>query len=240
MKLIRYLLVLYIVLPLTAAISPSVTGNTINKQLLQNISINTNIYADERNSYSAWDLSVAGLSKQAFDEAVKGYNRLLQRNIIHKANTLTIIDYSKPSTKKRLYVLDMNTGNILFNILVAHGRNSGYKYATDFSNDPESYKSSLGFYITQNTYIGANGYSLRLTGCEKGINDNAANRAIVIHGASYVSESFIRNSGCLGRSYGCPAVPIEVHKKLIDTIKDGTCIFLYHPGKRYRSKILDS
>lgn len=243
MKLIRYAFALCPILPLVAAISSPLSGTRIKGSSLliipavskPNIDGNSNIY-------TSWNLSASGLSKQAFDEAVKGYTYLLQKNMINKPGVLTIIDYSKASTQKRLYVLDMKNGRVLFNTLVAHGRNSGYNYATDFSNDEESHKSSLGFYITQNTYTGANGYSLKLKGCEKGINDNATNRAIVIHGAAYVSENFIRNSGCLGRSFGCPAVPVATHKKIIDTIKNGTCIFLYHPTKTYstHSKILDS
>lgn len=243
MKLIRYALALCPILPLVAVVSPPFSGNGINRQSLLIASAASKTFIDgNSNTYTAWNLSASGLSEQAFDEAVKGYTWLLQNNMINKPGVLTIIDYSKASTQKRLYILDMRSGKILFNTLVAHGRNSGYNYATDFSNDEESHKSSLGFYVTQNTYTGANGYSLKLKGCEKGINDNATNRAIVIHGAAYVSEDFIRNSGCLGRSFGCPAVPLAVHKKIIDTIKNGTCIFLYHSTKTYstHSKILDS
>lgn len=193
-------------------------------------------------NYFTWNLQASGLSQEAFACAVKGYHFLQQKNMLAKTDLLTIIDYSKPSSQKRLYVLDMRTGKILFNTLVAHGRNSGYNYATDFSNDEASLKSSLGFYITLGTYNGANGYSLQLSGCEKGINDKAFNRAIVFHGAGYVSESFIHNTGCLGRSYGCPAVPVAISKKIIDKIKNGSCMFLYHPAKKYllHSKILGS
>ncbi len=243
MKLIRYALALCPVLPLLAAVSPPLIEKKIKEHPFSIISLKGNMFIDgDLNNYTTWNLSASGLSKEAFDEAVKGYTYLLHKDLITKPGLLTIIDFSKPSTQKRLYVLDMNNGKILFNTLVAHGHNSGYNYATDFSNEEESHKSSLGFYITQNTYTGANGYSLKLKGCEKGINDNAANRAIVIHGAAYVSESFIRNTGYLGRSFGCPAVPLEVHQKLIDKIKNGTCIFLFHPTKNYstRSKILDS
>ena len=192
--------------------------------------------------YTAWNLKASGLSQNAFEQAVKGYHFFLRSHLLHKSNLLTIIDYSKPSSQKRLYVLNMSSGKVIFNTLVAHGRNSGYNYATEFSNEEESHMSSLGFYITMGTYTGANGYSLKLKGCEKGINDKALDRAIVFHGADYVSESFINNHGCLGRSYGCPAVPLSMHKKIIDKIKNGTCMFLYNPTKKYinRSKILDN
>lgn len=192
--------------------------------------------------YNAWNLEASGLSRPAFESAINGFNKLDDKRLIPNDKILTIIDYSKPSTQKRLYVLDMESGEVVFNTLVAHGRNSGLEYATDFSNEESSYKTSLGFYITMNTYYGDNGYSLKLKGCDKGFNDNAYNRAIVFHGADYVSNDFIRSNGYLGRSFGCPAVSVADHKKIIDRIKNGTCLFLYYPSRRYlnRSKILNS
>lgn len=192
--------------------------------------------------YNAWNLTAAGLSKNAFEYAVKGYQQLLAKNKLQKTNIITIVDYSLPSTQKRLYVLDMAEGKILFHSLAAHGRNSGLVYASDFSNKPSSFKTSLGFFITGNTYMGGNGYSLKLNGCEKGINDKAMERAIVMHGADYVNENFIQQNGYLGRSHGCPAIPENISKKLIDVIKNGSCVFLYNPTKNYitHSKILNS
>ena len=192
--------------------------------------------------YKLWELESAGLSEKAFNYAMKGFGYLNNANLITKKNILTIVDFSKPSTHKRLYVIDVESGKILFNTWVAHGRNSGNEYANQFSNLPESHQSSLGFYITMDTYSGGNGYSLRLKGCEKGINDKAFERAIVIHGADYVSGQFINSRGALGRSYGCPALPVELSKKIIDVIKNGSCLFLYHPTKKYctKSKILNS
>ncbi len=192
--------------------------------------------------YTTWDLASAGLSKDAFEKAYKGFMVLQSKNLLKNCNLLTIVDYSMSSIQKRLFVLEMVTGKILFNSLVAHGRKSGQERATDFSNASESHKSSLGFFITQDTYKGSNGYSLKLKGCEKGINCNALNRAIVMHGADYVSENFIRRNGYLGRSYGCPAVPMDLNKKIIDVIKNGSCMFLYYPSKKYisHSKILNS
>lgn len=192
--------------------------------------------------YREWDLESSGLSLAAFEMAHKGFSLLEAGNRLHNANLLTIIDYSMPSSQKRLFVLEMVTGKIIFNSLVAHGRNSGYNYATAFSNRSESHQSSLGFFITLNSYVGENGYSLKLQGCESGINDKAYRRAIVLHGADYVSESFIQRNGYLGRSHGCPAVPVSLSKKIIDVIKGGSCMFLYYPSKKYiqRSKILNS
>lgn len=192
--------------------------------------------------YEAWELGTSGLSKEAFENAYKGYEFLQSKCLLKVTNLLTIVDYSMSSSQKRLFVLDMAGGKVLFNSLVAHGRNSGLEQAKDFSNAGESHKTSLGFYITKDTYRGGNGYSLKLQGCERGINDNAQKRAIVIHGADYVSAQFIRRNGYLGRSHGCPALPMEMNKKIIDVIKGGSCLFLYYPSKTYinRSKILNS
>lgn len=198
--------------------------------------------AENSDCYTSWNLNAAGLSKEAFDCAMKGYSKLLETNRLQKTSVITIVDYSLPSTQKRLYVLDMADGKLLFHSLAAHGRNSGLLYASDFSNQPSSLKTSLGFFITAGTYMGNNGYSLKLNGCEKGINDKAMERAIVMHGADYVNEGFIRENGYLGRSHGCPAIPENISKKLIDVIKGGSCVFLYHPERAYisHSKILNS
>ncbi len=192
--------------------------------------------------FNLWQLGSTGLSQEAFNYAMKGLTYLEKSNLVIKKGIVSVVDFSKPSTQKRLYVIDIITGKILFNTWVAHGHNSGNEYASQFSNSPESHQSSLGFYTTLGTYIGSHGYSLRLQGCEKGINDKAYERAIVIHGADYVSDQFINSRGALGRSYGCPAIPNELSKKIIDVIKNGSCLFIYHPTKKYcsSSKILNS
>ncbi len=192
--------------------------------------------------YEAWELGSSGLSKDAFEKAYKGYEFLQSRCMLKITNLLTIVDYSMSSAQKRLFVLDITAGKVLFNSLVAHGRNTGLAQAKDFSNAGESHKTSLGFYVTLDTYHGSKGYSLRLKGCEQGINNNAQKRAIVMHGADYVSENFIHRNGFLGRSHGCPAVPANLNKKIIDVIKGGSCLFLYYPSKTYisRSKILNT
>jgi hypothetical protein len=167
--------------------------------------------------------------------ALSGYEMLVEEKTICRPGLITIIDFSLPSDKERLWVLDLIQGKILFHCLVSHGRNSGELIAKNFSNTPGSNASSPGFYITRNPYVGKHGLSLTLDGLETGINDNARERAIVIHGADYVSEDFVRKYGRLGRSLGCPAVPEELSKEIIETIKGGSCLFIYTPGINYLS-----
>ena len=186
--------------------------------------------------YDSLELDMAGLKREAFDLAVKGWEKLKSEGKLGNESVLAIGDFSQSSSRKRLYVLDMENYKMLFNTLVAHGRNSGREWATRFSNKVSSYQSSPGFYVTGQTYQGSNGYSLRLAGMEKGINDKAMKRAIVMHGAPYVSESFINRQGYLGRSQGCPAVPAREAKSIINTLKDGTCLYIHVPGQTYISK----
>ena len=183
--------------------------------------------------YSEMHLSEAGLTRDVFFDAYKGYEYFLSENALAKPGLLTICDFSQPSSKKRLYVLDFSNGKILFNTYVAHGRNSGNDYATSFSNNDESHKSSLGFMITAETYNGDNGYSMRLDGKEQGFNTNVRARAIVMHGSAYVNRERALNGTMMGRSYGCPAVPAAEVKKIIDCIKGGSCFFNYYPDKTY-------
>jgi hypothetical protein len=182
-----------------------------------------------------------GLSKEAFEYAYTGYRKLLEKKIIKEADYLTICDFSQSSNKKRMYLLDLASNTIILNTYVAHGRNSGGEYASRFSNKPSSFQSSLGFYITGETYYGEHGLSLRISGLETGYNDRALRRRIVVHGADYVEEKWLRNSSFLGRSYGCPAVPPQERDLIINTIKNGSCFFIYHPSKTYLkgSKILN-
>jgi hypothetical protein len=151
---------------------------------------------------------------------------------------ISIIDFSLPSNQKRLFILDLKHYKVLFNTLVAHGRNTGREWANSFSNQNSSFKSSPGFYITRETYEGKNGFSLKLEGVENGINDNAFERGIVIHGANYVCDDFVNAQGYIGRSQGCPAVPVQVSRPIINTIKNGTCLFVYHPSYINRSPLL--
>ncbi|MGO2131858.1 MAG: murein L,D-transpeptidase catalytic domain family protein [Halomonas sp.] len=149
------------------------------------------------------------------------------------AERLAVIDFSKPSNDKRLWVFDLSSRRLLFSELVSHGRGSGDAMASVFSNVPESYQSSIGLFRTGNSYTGRNGYSMRLEGLEEGVNDKAFERAIVVHGADYVSEDFIAENGRLGRSHGCPAVPSEVAAPLIDSIKDNQYLFSYYPDSNW-------
>ena len=170
-----------------------------------------------------------------FSKAFEGYNQLKAQGIVVK-EFLTIIDFSLSSNEERLWVIDMLTKKVVLRSLVAHGRNSGEEFASKFSNASESYQSSLGFYATGEVYQGKHGLSLRLDGLEYGINDNARNRAVVIHGADYASEKFANANGRLGRSQGCPAVPYSVHEEFINTVKDKSCLFIYHPSRAYIAK----
>lgn len=179
------------------------------------------------------NLGSLGLSEEAFDYAIKGYEYLRTSGKLNNDSILSIVDFSLPSSQKRLFVIDMTSGKLLYNTFVAHGRNSGKEYATQFSNNPESFKSSLGFYITKGTYSGAHGFSLQLEGEEKGINDNAFSRSIVMHSADYVNKNLIKSQGYIGRSLGCPALPKNVYKPIIEKIKDGSCLFMYSPNNNY-------
>jgi hypothetical protein len=170
------------------------------------------------------------ISFDVFNTAIMGLNRI--KGPIRK-NIITIIDFSKPSTENRFFVIDIESKHVLYNCLVAHGKNSGENFAESFSNVPESLMSSPGFFITAETYTGKHGYSLRVDGLEKGINDNARVREIVIHGADYVSDDYIKKYGRLGRSWGCPALPAALSNKIIDKIKEGTCLFVYSTDKNY-------
>lgn len=190
--------------------------------------------------YDSLDLDSLDLSREAYQKAVKGFLNLESSGEIRNPGVLSIIDFSLPSSKKRLFILDMFNGRLLFNSLVSHGRNSGTVMATRFSNRCNSYMTSLGFYLTGDPFRGKHGYSLRLEGIEKGWNDNVFRRAIILHPANYVSEEHIRQSGYLGRSEGCPAVPKSLNKAIIDAIRGGSCLFLYGADNNYirNSKIL--
>jgi hypothetical protein len=180
--------------------------------------------------------SLEGTSKpgrEIFSRSISGLQALADNGKLKRKDIITIIDYSLPSTEKRLWVIDLSSKRILYHSLVAHGKNSGDNIASKFSNKHESLQSSLGFFITGNEYKGKHGRSLKLIGVEKNINDAAEQRAIVIHGADYVSEKFVKTYGRLGRSFGCPAIPTELHDQIIDTVGTGSCLFIYYPDSDY-------
>ena len=176
------------------------------------------------------------LDYRIFRRAVFGYDSLKLMN----KRVLSIIDFSKPSTEKRLFIIDIENRMLLFQTFVAHGRNSGLILPTKFSNRIGSNQSSLGFYRTAETYKGKNGYSLMLDGLQININDNARKRAIVIHGAKYVSDEFIKQNNRLGRSYGCPAVSEELSSEIIDLIKDGSCLYIYAKNPDFEEKRVET
>ena len=184
--------------------------------------------------YDSLKLNLAGLNRKAFELAQEGFEKLKEQGTILNDNIISIIDFSLPSTEKRLYVVDLKNYQVLYKTYVAHGRNSGALMANSFSNNPSSYKSSLGFYKTLGTYMGKHGYSMKLQGLERGINDNAQDRAIVMHGADYVNPAYIPKLGYIGRSQGCPAVSPTEAQPIINTIKDGSCLFIYSPNTSYQ------
>ncbi len=176
------------------------------------------------------------LSIKAFSLAYHGYWQLLLKDAIKKKNILTIIDFNKSSTEERLFIVDLKNSKIIYESLVAHGKNSGWDIPESFSNVVNSKQSSLGFFLTAETYFGKHGLSLKLDGLEKNINDNARKRHIVIHSADYVSDIFIDKAGRLGRSFGCPTLPAENYNKIIDLIKNKSLIFIYSNQKSYIEK----
>lgn len=190
--------------------------------------------------YNKLGLEKSGLKKDVFSFAYKGYKNLTGKRMLDKEGIITICDFSQSSKKKRLYLIDLNEYKLLLNTYVAHGRNSGAEYANKFSNKPESRQSSLGFYKTKETYFGSHGLALTLSGLEKGFNDKAEQRKIVVHGSDYIEDSHLF-SGFMGRSFGCPAIPKSNAEELINAIKNGSCLFIYHPTKNYLtgSKILN-
>lgn len=177
------------------------------------------------------------LSYPVYRKAMIGYINLKNENKLPSAkNILTVCDLSMSSNQKRMWILDLDKHTVLLNTYVAHGQGSGNEYANKFSNLPNSHQSSMGFYVTASTYVGKHGNSLRLIGMDKGFNCAAMDRAIVLHGADYVSEDFIKNNKRLGRSWGCPAVSVEVSDKVIGYVKGGTCLFVYYPETKYLAK----
>jgi len=192
-------------------------------------------------SYVKAKLINYGVPASVYREALMGYYTLSQRGQIGRnQQTLTIIDFERPSSQKRLWVIDLKKQTVLFNTLVAHGKNSGGNIAQTFSNREGSEMSSLGFYVTGQTYQGKHGLSLKLNGQDPGYNTNAASRAVVVHGADYVSEEFVRQHGRLGRSQGCPALPVNQSPAIIRAIQGGSVIFAHGPNDvPYRSAWLE-
>lgn len=183
--------------------------------------------------YNNMKLVNQGLDEKAFEYAWRGYHNLLKKGLIHKRTVLSICDFSQSCCSKRMYVIDVQHRKLLYRTYVAHGQNSGEEYANSFSNEPESFKSSLGFYVTDKIYYGHNGLSLRLNGVDSGYNDLALKRKIVLHGSTYVGDKYMENFGTLGTSLGCPALPSAMSGRIIRAVKNGSCLFIYHPTQQY-------
>jgi len=171
---------------------------------------------------------------ESFKYGMIGYSKLEDKSLVKK-EILTIIDFTLSSTQKRMWVLDMKNHTVLYNTLVAHGKNTGGEFANKFSNKVNSLQSSLGFYVTGETYFGKNGLSMFIDGQEEKFNSNARDRYVVVHGADYATKDFVKRVGRLGRSYGCPAVPAGLTKDIIETIKDRSVLFIYSSDKNYNN-----
>jgi hypothetical protein len=200
------------------------------------------VMATATSLYMEMDLQDSGLSRNAFQAAWIGYYKLKKRGLLKKTNVLSICDFSQSSSQQRMYVIDVRNRRVLYRTYVAHGINSGEEFASSFSNKMESCKSSLGFYVTSGVYRGVNGISLRIDGVDQGFNDNARKRAIVIHGANYVSRRVLNKYGVMGTTFGCPAIPSEMTTQIIPVVKNGSCFFIYYPSQKYlsQSKVLNS
>jgi hypothetical protein len=183
--------------------------------------------------FNEMQLADSGLDQKVLEYALIGYHRLLKKHALRNADVLSICDFSQSSSLKRMYVIDMRTHKLLYRNYVAHGVSSGEEFANSFSNQPESHKSSLGFYVTRSIYTGENGLSLRIDGVDRGFNNLANERNIVIHGAPYVSERILHKYGVMGTTFGCPAIPDELSHQIIPVLKDGSCFFIYYPSKKY-------
>ncbi len=203
----------------------TIKSNTINGNFEDEV---VRIYNSLQNNHLAFP------KIESFKKALKGFYEMKGKGFVKK-DILTLIDFSLSSNTKRLWVIDLGSNTILFNSLVAHGRNTGEEFASSFSNVAESFKSSLGLYATGEIYNGKHGMSLKLDGLEKGINDNARNRGIVMHAADYVSNFFIKVHNRLGRSQGCPALPAEITKEIINKIKNKSCLYIYYPSTKSKA-----
>jgi hypothetical protein len=222
----------YITLPFIAATLVIIIGLSSFSEANKS----TNVTVPEVTSWKLQLTESAGISQAAFDLSLQGYIQLSQQKQLTNDSLLAIIDFSKPSYEKRLYIIDIKNKRLVKQTYVAHGVNSGELVPESFSNAINSNKSSLGLFVTQNTYQGKHGYSLRIQGLNEGLNDNAYKRAVVIHGADYVSQDYIKRNGRLGRSFGCPALPEDETKEVIDLIKNGACLFIYHPNLLAKSQ----
>lgn len=235
----KHLFLLGCIASFSLALFSFATANTSSKSIVANTKDSTiaasspeHNVSNSKNLFNDLHLQEAGLSKKAVECAVNGYQKLVDSGLVNNDQYLTIVDLSQSSRNKRFYILDMKNEEMVWNTYVAHGKNSGVDMAKSFSNNFNSNKSSLGFYLTKSTYNGKHGLSLRLDGLEHGFNDNAEARGIVVHGASYVNAGRVHSS-YMGRSQGCPALPENEYAQIINIIKDGSVLFVYNPSEKY-------
>ncbi|GGG29999.1 murein L,D-transpeptidase catalytic domain family protein [Hymenobacter glacieicola] len=240
-RVLPFVASLFLATPLAAPVTKSKAATTGSE--LRSISPEAMkaVLFDQRvqGLYRELGVEQQGLRYEVFEKALTGYLNLEQEGKLGNKQLLTVVDFGLPSTQKRLWVLDLANKQVKFHTLVAHGHNSGENMATNFSNENESNMSSLGFYVTQGEYTGKHGLSLKLQGVDEGYNTNALARSVVMHGAEYVSEDFIRQYGRLGRSLGCPALPMDQKDAIIEAVGGQTCLFLNGPDTQYSSKYLN-
>ncbi|UOQ78460.1 murein L,D-transpeptidase catalytic domain family protein [Hymenobacter sp. 5516J-16] len=240
-RVLPFVASLFLATPLAAPVTKSKAATTGSE--LRSISPEAMkaVLFDQRmqSLYQELGVEQQGLRYEVFQKAMTGYLNLEQEGKLSNKQLLTVVDFGLPSTQKRLWVLDLANKQVKFHTLVAHGHNSGENMATNFSNENESNMSSLGFYVTQGEYTGKHGLSLKLQGVDEGYNTNALLRSVVMHGAEYVSEDFIRQYGRLGRSLGCPALPMDQKDAIIEAVGGQTCLFLNGPDTQYSSKYLN-
>ena len=240
-RVLPFVAALFMATPLAAPVTRSTAATTGSHLKLKTTAATKAALFDQRLLALYRDLQVEnqGLRYEVFEKAMTGYLNLEKDGKISDKQLLTVVDFSLPSTEKRLWVLDLENKEVKFNTLVAHGHNSGENMATNFSNENESNMSSLGFYVTEGEYVGKHGRSLKLAGLDEGYNTNALMRSVVMHGADYVSEDFIRQNGRLGRSLGCPALPMDQKDAIIEAVGGQTAMFINGPDTRYSSKYLN-
>ncbi|WP_305029604.1 murein L,D-transpeptidase catalytic domain family protein [Hymenobacter convexus] len=241
-RVLPFLASLFLATPMAGPVTKSMAGSSPSEMQNIKFAFSPQAQFDQtlRTTYNALGAEQEGLRFETFAKAMTGYLNLRQAGkLAEDKQTLTVVDFDLPSTEKRLWVLDLAKNEILFHTLVAHGHNSGENEATNFSNTDQSNMSSLGFYATGSEYEGKHGHSLRLQGLDEGFNTNAAARSVVMHGADYVSEDFIKQNGRLGRSLGCPALPMDQYAQIIDAVNGGTCLFLNKSDAGYSSQYLN-
>ncbi len=241
-RVLPFLAALFLATPLAGPVNKSMASEVSGLRHSVAALTPTQRFTDHmRTAYAALGAEAEGLPFATFERALTGYlNLQAAGKLADDKQRLTVVDFDLPSTEKRLWVLDLAENRVLFHTLVAHGHNSGENEATHFSNTDASNMSSLGFYVTEGEYAGKHGRSLRLLGQDEGWNTNAATRSIVMHGADYVSEDFIKQNGRLGRSLGCPALPMAEKDAIIEAVAGGTCLFINKSGAGYSSPFLNA